>query len=81
MPVVAYVGQLFATISTGSYVIERMFVIPGLGNSYVESIENQDYTMVFGLTIFYSIILVSVLTIVDILYKVIDPRVRLTKKN
>ncbi len=81
MPVIAYVGQLFATISTGSYVIERMFVIPGLGNSYVESIENQDYTMVFGLTIFYSIILVSVLAIVDILYKVIDPRVRLTKKS
>lgn len=81
MPVVAYVGQLFAAISTGSYVIERMFVIPGLGNSYVESIENQDYTMVFGLTIFYSIILVSILAIVDILYKVIDPRVRLTKKS
>ncbi|TDT69742.1 oligopeptide transport system permease protein [Hypnocyclicus thermotrophus] len=79
MPVVVYMGPLLAAITTGSFVIEKIFSIPGLGRYYVESIYNRDYTVVLGITIFYAFLLVVMLLIVDILYVFIDPRVRLSK--
>ncbi|MBZ4684172.1 MAG: ABC-type oligopeptide transport system, permease component [Fusobacteriales bacterium] len=79
MPVVVYMGPLLAAITTGSFVIEKIFSIPGLGRYYVESIYNRDYTVVLGITIFYAFLLVVMLLIVDILYVFIDPRIRLSK--
>ncbi|BDU49644.1 ABC transporter permease [Haliovirga abyssi] len=79
MPVITYLGPLIAAITTGSFVIEKVFAIPGLGKYYVESIYNRDYTMVLGITVFYSLLLIVMVLIVDILYGFIDPRVRIGK--
>lgn len=76
MPVVTYLGPLTAAILTGSFVIESIFAIPGIGRDFVQSIGNRDYTMIMGLTVFYSILLVSANFIVDILYGFLDPRVK-----
>lgn len=78
MPVVTVVGRMVGTICTGSFVVESLFAIPGLGKYYVNSVTARDYTLTMGLTIFYAIFVVASTLIVDILYCVIDPRVRLT---
>lgn len=78
MPVVTVVGRMVGTICTGSFVIESLFAIPGLGKYYVNSVSARDYTLTMGLTIFYSIFVVISTLVVDILYCVIDPRVRLS---
>ena len=66
-------------VVTGSYIIESQFAIPGLGKYLVNSITARDYTMTMGLTVFYSIFIVFSMLLVDLLYSVIDPRVRLAK--
>lgn len=76
IPVVTYVGPLVAGILTGSFVIEKIFAIPGLGREFVETITNRDYTTIVGVTIFFSTFLVVCNLIVDILYVVIDPRIK-----
>lgn len=81
MPVVTILGPVVAAVLTGTVVIEAIFVIPGLGSYYVDSITNQDYTLVLGMTIFYGAFLVLANLIVDILYGVIDPRIRLSGKK
>ena len=78
MPVVTYLGPLVAGIFTGSFIIEHIFTIPGLGKFFVNSISNRDYTVIIGTTVFYSIFLMIMNLIVDLLYAVIDPRVKLT---
>ncbi len=80
-PVVTYLGPLTAGILTGSFVIEKIFSIPGLGRMLVVSIGNRDYTSTLGITLFYSVLLVSLNIVVDIIYTFIDPRVRLHKKE
>jgi oligopeptide transport system permease protein len=77
LPVVTYMGPLTAGILTGSFVIERIFGIPGLGAHFVTSISNRDYTVIMGVTVFYSILLLVSILIVDILYGIIDPRIKL----
>ncbi len=77
IPVVTYVGPLIAGIFTGSFVIERMFAIPGLGFAFVASITNRDYTLIMGATVFYSALLLVMNFLVDIAYVVIDPRINL----
>jgi len=77
MPVVTYLGPLTAGVVTGSFIIEQIFAIPGLGRHFVTSITNRDYTVIMGTTVFYSIILLFAVLIVDILYSVIDPRIKL----
>ncbi|MDO5695730.1 MAG: ABC transporter permease [Eubacteriales bacterium] len=77
MPVVTYLGPLTAAIITGSVIIENIFGIPGLGKYFVTSITNRDYPVIMGTTVFYSIILLSAILIVDILYGFIDPRIKL----
>lgn len=79
MPVVTYLGPLTAGILTGSFVIESIFAIPGIGRDFVQSISNRDYTMIMGLTVFYSILLVTANFVVDILYGFLDPRVKVAK--
>lgn len=78
MPVVTVIGRMVGTICTGSFVVESLFAIPGLGKYYVNSVTARDYTLTMGLTIFYAIFVVTSTLIVDLLYCVIDPRVRLT---
>lgn len=77
LPVVTYMGPLTAGILTGSFVIERIFGIPGLGAHFVTSISNRDYTVIMGVTVFYSILLLVSILLVDILYGIIDPRIKL----
>lgn len=77
IPVVTYLGPLVAGILTGSFVIEKIFAIPGLGREYVQTISNRDYTAILGVTIFYSAFLIICNLIVDIMYVIIDPRIKL----
>ncbi|MPN36359.1 Oligopeptide transport system permease protein OppB [bioreactor metagenome] len=78
LPVITILGPQVAAVITGSIVIERIFNIPGLGNSMIDAILTNDYNVIMGLTIFYSALYIISLLIVDILYTVIDPRIRLT---
>ncbi len=77
LPVVTYLGPLVAGVLTGSFVIESIFNIPGLGRYYVTSISNRDYTVTMGVTIFYAVFLVLMNFIVDMIYTVLDPRIKL----
>lgn len=77
LPVVTYLGPLTAGILTGSFVVENIFAIPGLGRHFVQSINNRDYTVIMGITVFFAIILLAAVLIVDILYVFLDPRIQL----
>ncbi len=77
LPVVTYVGPLLAYTLTGSFIVEKIFVIPGLGGQFVSSIMNRDYTVIMGTTIFLATLVIVMNTIVDIVYKLIDPRIQL----
>ncbi len=77
IPVVTYLGSLVAGVLTGSFVVETIFAIPGLGREFVQSIGNRDYSMVLGVAIFYSSLIILCNFIVDILYLFIDPRIKL----
>lgn len=81
IPVVTYVGPMVASILTGSFVIETIFAIPGLGSYYVTSIYNRDYTVILGVTVFYSAIIIFMNMLVDIIYPVLDPRIRLGERE
>lgn len=76
LPVLSYMGPAVAAILTGSVIIEEVFGIPGLGQLFVRGALNRDYTLVLGIVIFYATLIVMLNLIVDILYGVIDPRVR-----
>lgn len=75
IPVVTYLGPLVAGVLTGSFVIEHIFAIPGLGRHYVQSIHNRDYTVILGVTVFYSILLLAMNFLVDVAYVLLDPRI------
>jgi len=79
LPVVTYMGPLIADILVGSFVIEKIFRIPGLGRAFVESISQRDYPLILGTTIFYAAILITMNLLVDIAYGFIDPRIKLKK--
>ena len=79
IPIVTMIGPAVAGIFAGSFIIEKMFAIPGLGSYYVKAVSDNDYTMVIGLTIFFAILYVFALIIVDILYGIVDPRIRVAK--
>lgn len=81
LPVVSILGTTVSNLLVGSFVIEKIFGVPGLGMFFVNSIYNRDYTLIMGVTVFYAIILISMLFIVDIAYTLIDPRIRLTKEG
>lgn len=75
LPVITYLGPLAASLLTGSFIIETIFAIPGLGQYFVTSIYNRDYTVILGITIFYSTLVVFLNILVDMIYPLIDPRV------
>lgn len=77
LPVITYVGPMLAYTMTGSFVVEKIFTIPGLGSEFIGSITNRDYTVIMGTTIFLATIMVIMNVIVDILYKIVDPRIKL----
>lgn len=81
MPVITILGTLVAGILTGSFVIEKIFAIPGMGRYFVESINSRDYPVIMGTTVFYSIFLIVMLFLVDIAYGILDPRIKLHKKG
>lgn len=81
MPVATILGTLIAGVLTGSFVIEKIFAIPGIGRYFVEGINNRDYPVIMGTTIFYSAILLVMLFLVDIVYGFLDPRIKLHRKE
>ena len=72
-----YVGPMLAQLLTGSFVVEKIFTIPGLGKEFVSAITNRDYTMIMGTTIFLAFLVITANVVVDIVYKFIDPRIKL----
>jgi ABC-type dipeptide/oligopeptide/nickel transport system permease component len=77
LPVVTVLGPAIAAITTGGFVVELVFAIPGLGRYFVEAVQQLDYTVIMGTTVFYGAFLVAMVIVVDLLYGWIDPRVRL----
>lgn len=81
MPVLTVLGPQIASILTGSFVIEKIFNIPGLGQYFVISISNRDYPMICGTTVLFGVFLIVMVLVVDLLYGVVDPRVNLAGKK
>lgn len=77
LPIVTILGTSIAGVVVGSFVIEGIFAIPGLGKHFVQSITHQDYTLIMGTTVFYAVILIVMMFLVDIVYGLVDPRIRL----
>ena len=77
LPVITVLGPSVAVITTGGFVVEIVFAIPGLGRYFVQAVQQSDYTVIMGTTVFYGAFLVLMVIIVDLVYGVIDPRVRL----
>ena len=77
VPVITYAGPLFATLLTGSFVIETLFSVPGIGAEFVNSVSNRDYTLIMALTIFYGAFIIVANIITDLVTAMIDPRIRL----
>ena len=78
LPVVTVLGPAIAAITTGSFVVELVFAIPGLGRYFVQAVQQLDYTVIMGTTVFFGAFLVSMVIVVDLLYGFIDPRVRVS---
>ena len=76
IPVVTILGPTVAALLTGSFVIEKIFALPGMGKHFVTSITNRDYTTILGITIFYATFLVVMVFVVDMFYVLIDPRIK-----
>jgi oligopeptide transport system permease protein len=77
IPVISYLGPIATYVLTGSFVIERIFGIPGLGQWLIHSISDRDYTVIMGLTVFFSVLLMSIVLITDIIIAFLDPRIKL----
>ncbi|MBD5517679.1 MAG: ABC transporter permease [Lachnospiraceae bacterium] len=77
LPVVTYVGPMLAYTITGSFVVEKIFVIPGLGGEFITAINGRDYTLIMGTTIFLATLVIVMNVLVDIVYKIVDPRIKL----
>jgi len=76
IPPLSYLGQVFVAVLTGSFIVEKIFGIPGLGSWYVNGIINRDYPVIMGTTVFYSALLMVVIFLTDILFTVLDPRIK-----
>ena len=76
IPVITVLGPTIANLLTGSFVIEKIFAIPGMGKYFVDSVSQRDYTTIMGMTIFYATVLIVMIFVVDIFYCLIDPRIK-----
>ena len=81
LPVVTILGPALAAITTGGFVVESVFAIPGLGRYFVQAVQQLDYTVIMGLTVFYGAFLVLMVIVVDIAYGFVDPRIRVAKEG
>lgn len=81
IPLITILGPMLANLLTGTFVIERIFAIPGLGNYFVNSIYNRDYFVILGLTVFYAILLLAMNLLVDLVYALLDPRIKLVRRE
>jgi len=81
LPVVTALGPAIATITTGGFVVELVFAIPGLGRYFVQAVQQLDYTVIMGTTVFYGAFLVLMVMLVDIVYGLLDPRIRMERAN
>lgn len=79
LPVVTYVGPMVAALLTGTFIIEKLFSVPGLGRYFISAISDRDYSVTLGLTVFLGAMIIICNLVVDILYAVIDPRVKITE--
>lgn len=79
LPILAYLGPTVASILTGSFVTEKVFTIPGMGGLFINSINNRDYMVIMGTTLFYSVLVVGIIFLIDVVYMFIDPRIKLEK--
>ena len=79
LPVITIIGPAIAAVTTGSFVIETIFTIPGLGKQFVEGVQQNDYTLIMGTTVFYGSFLVLMVLVVDIVYGFVDPRIQVEK--
>lgn len=81
IPIITVLGPVVANLLTGSFIIEQIFALPGIGRHFVLSISNRDYTTIMGITIFYAFLLMLMILIVDMLYVIVDPRIKLARKK
>jgi ABC-type dipeptide/oligopeptide/nickel transport system permease component len=81
IPVVTVLGPITAYLITGSFVVEHIFAIPGMGRFFVFAVSNRDYPLVMGITIVYTVILVLANLFVDVLYILLDPRITFEKRR
>jgi ABC-type dipeptide/oligopeptide/nickel transport system permease component len=80
LPLVTVLGPAVATITTGGFVVELVYSIPGLGRYFVQAVQQLDYTVIMGTTVFYGAFLVAIMVAVDLLYAWIDPRISLEQR-
>ncbi len=81
LPVITVLGPAIATITTGGFVVESVFAIPGLGRYFVQAVQQLDYTVIMGLTVFYGAFLVFMVILVDIVYGLVDPRISVARES
>ncbi|MFA9377987.1 MAG: ABC transporter permease [Lachnotalea sp.] len=77
IPVITYVGPMIAYTLVGAFVVEKIFNIPGLGRYFIKAIENRDYSLIMGTTIFLAVLIIAMNLLSDILYRVVDPRIKI----
>jgi ABC-type dipeptide/oligopeptide/nickel transport system permease component len=81
LPVLSLMGPAIAAITTGGFVVETVFAIPGLGRYFVQAVQQLDYTVIMGTTVFYGSFLVLMVLLVDLLAGLVDPRIRLQEQR
>ena len=81
IPIITSIGQSFATLLSGAAVVETVFNIPGVGQLIVSSVTKRDYPMIQGIVLVVSLIYIMINFVIDLLYGVIDPRIRITSKS
>ncbi|MBI5440724.1 MAG: ABC transporter permease [Deltaproteobacteria bacterium] len=81
LPVITLLGPALAAITTGGFVVESVFAIPGLGRYFVQAVQQLDYTVIMGLTVFYGSFLVLMVLVVDLVYGLVDPRIRVAREE
>lgn len=76
IPFLSYAGPLTVSLLSGSFLVEMLFAIPGLGSEFISALNDRDYTLIMGLTLFYGVLLILVNSVIDILLRFVDPRLR-----
>jgi len=81
LPILSYLGPVATNILVGSFIVERVFAIPGLGQWFVNSVMNRDYPVIGGLTLFYSLLLLGIHTLIDLINSCLDPRINIQEHS